>query len=191
MGVYTRGNKLYLRIKGTDGAWKKIATGFADDTAGQASAAKMLADLERGVASGPSVRGPCKPVPKRSPQTNKALTPSWWSDDWLPRTGLIYAIALVPDLDPTRIKIGKSASFEKGHRRVDSYRTSNPTMELIAFWDTDDPDRDEVQALLIAASIGTPIGGEVFQIEDFVSCWQAIDRELDQRRFGRMLGIEE
>jgi integrase len=47
--VFARGNKLYLRIKGVDGAWQKIRTGLS---AGEREAAtKMLADLEGKVAA--------------------------------------------------------------------------------------------------------------------------------------------
>ena len=56
--IFKRGTKLYLRIKGTDGQWKKLATGTADEKV----ARQLLADYEQKVAAVVTTRGECVTV---------------------------------------------------------------------------------------------------------------------------------
>jgi len=47
--MFTRGNRIYLRLKHVDGSWKNISTGLRDDEAGRKQAEKLQADMERQV----------------------------------------------------------------------------------------------------------------------------------------------
>ena len=47
--MFTRGNRIYLRLKHVDGTWKNISTGLKDDEAGRKQAEKLQADMERQV----------------------------------------------------------------------------------------------------------------------------------------------
>ncbi len=92
----------------------------------------------------------------------------------LPSTGegWLYAIALTPDADLRRIKIGWTSKLIGN--RLKSYRTANPGAMLLALWDAD---RD--QELAAHAAVDGRIGAsEVFQCADPWSATTAIGAAL-------------
>lgn len=92
--------------------------------------------------------------------------------------GVFYAICLMPDIAPNRIKFGFASSLQA---RIDAHRTTCPHLELIKKW----PCKSvyEPAAIAIAANGSAKLyGNEVYDVE---SIHETIDR-LD--KFFAMLG---
>jgi len=88
------------------------------------------------------------------------------------RTGTVYAISIVPEIDLCRLKIGYTTRPING--RLKDFRTTNPTAILVGLWDADPHDED-----LAHASLDGRIGrSEVFNCSDFVRALNAINEVL-------------
>jgi len=80
--IYRRGNKLWAKYKGPDGAWSYTSTGLA---VGQEAAARKILDLvEAQVAAGRAPE-PQPPNPNWTPAPRRGLTVAEWFDTWRPR----------------------------------------------------------------------------------------------------------
>jgi len=76
--------------------------------------------------------------------------------------GVLYVVQTVPDLDPSRVKLGYATD---ANQRVRSYRTLSPTAAIVKTW----PCRVtwELAAIdSLTAENCTPIGGEVYSCSD-------------------------
>lgn len=89
--------------------------------------------------------------------------------------GLVYAVALVPDIDVRRIKVGYTTrSIET---RIETFRTANPTLSLLGLWAA--PAEGEIVAHdAVSGRLGN---AEVFQVPDVVHALTTIDEALRER----------
>ena len=78
--------------------------------------------------------------------------------------GVFYVVQVIPDLDPLRVKLGFATD---ALRRLDSYRTLSPTVQLVKTW----PCRSswERAAIDSLSRICTPLSGEVFTCDDLLA----------------------
>ncbi len=89
-----------------------------------------------------------------------------------PSAGWIYAVAIVPDIDLCRIKVGfTERSIEK---RLAQFRTANPTAMLLGLWPGDRGSERAAHDAL-PGRVGT---SEVFQVNDLVAAFEVIDRAI-------------
>lgn len=104
---------------------------------------------------------------------------SAWLDDTTDRlngtsaidAGAFYAIQLVPDLSPKRIKLGFALSVEA---RLNDHRTAAPTATILRIW----PCRRSWESAAMASITRVAcalIGGEVFDCDDVSSMLQRAD----------------
>jgi hypothetical protein len=90
------------------------------------------------------------------------------------RDGWVYAVAVVPEVDLRRLKVGYTES--PIHQRMAAYRTANPTAILLGLWEGDRFDERRSHAAL-----GGRIGrSEVFQVADLRSALSKLDAALAQ-----------
>ncbi len=91
--------------------------------------------------------------------------------------GHVYVVALVPDLDRRRLKIGWTGGAVE--KRVDAFRTTSPTCELVAAWPA-----KRVQERLALTSIPGRLStrNEVFQVDDVDAALAILDGLLGPRR---------
>jgi hypothetical protein len=78
------------------------------------------------------------------------------------RTGYVYVLQVVPELKPTRLKIGFTT--RQPDHRVMEFRTVAPTAKCIALWHGD----EEMEALAIKTLCldGQKVGHEVVDVND-------------------------
>lgn len=77
-------------------------------------------------------------------------------------TGVLYVVQIMPDADPSRIKLGYATDAQ---RRLASYRTISPTAAIVQTW----PCRVSWEQAAIASLTAencTLIGGEVYMCSD-------------------------
>lgn len=147
--IYARKNRLWCRIKGD--RWVSQATPFL---VGQEAEAREFAAAEQAKLIGRSFLG---------------------ADNPRKYGGQVYAIAMVPDLDIRRLKVGYTA--RPIQVRFDTYLTSNPTAKLLGLWSV--PLLGEEIALrALKGRIG---GTEVFHVPDVQLALVAIDDALRSR----------
>lgn len=88
------------------------------------------------------------------------------------KQGWVYAVAIVPDVDLRRLKIGYTERPIGG--RLASFRTANPTALLIGLWEANRSDEDRAH-LLLPGRVGK---SEVFQVHDLAEALGAMDKLL-------------
>lgn len=89
--------------------------------------------------------------------------------------GLVYAVALIPDVDVRRIKVGYTT--RPIELRIEAFKTTNPTASLLGLWSA--PDTGELVAHgVVRGRIGN---SEVFSVPDVVSAITTVDEELRSR----------
>jgi len=108
--IYRRGNKLWAKYKGPDGAWSYTSTGLA---VGQEAAARKILDLvEAQVAAGRAPE-PQPPNPNWTPAPRRGLTVAEWFDTWRPRREKMrswyhergrFTAYILPDLGSLRLE---------------------------------------------------------------------------------------
>lgn len=91
------------------------------------------------------------------------------------REGWVYAVALTPDEDLRRIKIGFTA--KPIARRIQSFRTTNPRSVLVGLWEADRSD----ERLAHSTADGRVLDSEVFQVSDILETMRRLDRLLGVR----------
>jgi hypothetical protein len=89
--------------------------------------------------------------------------------------GLVYAVALMPDVDVRRIKVGYTT--RPIELRIEAFKTTNPTASLLGLW-TAPSDGEAIAHGLIRGRIGN---SEVFSVPDVVSAVEKIDEEMRRR----------
>ncbi len=78
-----------------------------------------------------------------------------------PEWGSFYVVALIPDVDGKRLKLGFADSVRA---RLEQHRTAAPTLELVRVWPCK---RTWERAVIDALGAGCRhVGGEVFDCED-------------------------
>jgi hypothetical protein len=88
------------------------------------------------------------------------------------RPGIVYAIALAPEIAPFRVKVGYSHRWPS--ERLASFRTACPTATLVGTW----PALPSDEAIAHAALPNRMPGSEVFVCNDVEALLVAIDRAL-------------
>lgn len=86
--------------------------------------------------------------------------------------GLVYAVALIPDIDIRRIKVGYTT--RPIELRLETFRTTNPTASLLGMWAAP----SDGEAVAHGAVSGRLGNAEVFHVADVVAAVVAIDEEL-------------
>ncbi len=112
------------------------------------------------------------------------------------KEGWVYAVAIVPEFDLRRLKIGFTSTPIVN--RLKAYRTANPTLLLVGLWEADRADESHAHAV-VDGQIGT---SEVFECRDLTQtlrhiCGALGDPDSDAseihneraRRVWRTLGI--
>ena len=94
--------------------------------------------------------------------------PLRWPDT---RPGDLYAISLMPEVRPLRIKIGFTRTIAL---RIRSFRAVCPTLELLRTW----PAEIEHEALVLSALPGRIGNSEVFVCDDSSALLATIDHVL-------------
>lgn len=90
--------------------------------------------------------------------------------------GWIYAVALVPELDARRIKVGFTEN--PVGRRLAQYRTANPTALLVGLWEGDRYS-EQLAHVALRGRIGA---SEVFHVENLDESLESIGRALLEPR---------
>ena len=89
--------------------------------------------------------------------------------------GIIYALQLLPDLVPNRLKIGFTSSPIE--RRLHQHRVTCPALVLLARWPASRRDEPKAHAL-VAGRLGSC---EIFDVLDVDAALRAIDSLLGER----------
>lgn len=87
------------------------------------------------------------------------------------RSGLIYAIATVPELDLRRLKVGYTTSLST---RMSSFRTANPTLVLLGLWNAD----KHAESAVHEALGGRLRASEVFDVDDLDGAFDSISAAI-------------
>ena len=145
--IYPRGRKLWARIKNEHGRWDSKPTPYY---VGQEIEAREYAARAQNAADERRARGVV--IGTMTVLVRKGSVPST-------RAGWVYAIALIPELIPWRIKVGFSTDIAE---RLSSFRSVCPTARPIGAWDADPAD----EAVAHAALRGRIGSSEVFVARD-------------------------
>jgi hypothetical protein len=89
--------------------------------------------------------------------------------------GLVYAVALMPDVDVRRIKVGYTT--RPIELRIEAFKTTNPTASLLGLWNAP-ADGEAIAHGLVRGRIGN---SEVFSVPDVVAAVTTIDEEMRRR----------
>jgi hypothetical protein len=89
-----------------------------------------------------------------------------------PSKGQIYVVAIVPDIDLCRLKVGFTE--RPMGQRLASYRTANPTAVLLGLW----PAPRGAEQLAHSAAGGRIGRSEVFQVDDLAAALQRIGEAI-------------
>lgn len=183
VGLYLRGQVYWCRVKNEHGKWVNRNTRYK---VGQEDLAQRYADaLQRSFDQlrddAPSTANKCIDVVAR---VAEAFAQTGEDSDtkenpWRAGPhGYIYAVQLLPELFPQRIKIGHTTMTVAS--RLHNYRTSCPDALVLAFWAGS---RDREQAVLRALD-GRIRRSEVFDCEDVDGVLSHLDRMLGRRLGG-------
>lgn len=89
--------------------------------------------------------------------------------------GLVYAVALIPDVDVRRIKIGYTT--RPIELRIEAFKTANPTASLLGLWASP----EEGEGIAHGVTGGRIGNSEVFDVTDVVSAVATLDEEMRRR----------
>lgn len=165
MGIYRRGSKLYIRYKDADGTWRGKHSGYRVGQEGLAR--EMYDEIVRLVAAD-------EQDDERDRLIREAPEPLEIPTEESAKGGWIYAIALIPDIDPRRLKIGRTTTTEGIVGRMRQYKTSNPTARLIGLW----PGDRRAEKIAHSAVDGRVGRTEVFQVNHVPSALAKIATAL-------------
>ncbi len=93
------------------------------------------------------------------------------------KPGFVYAVNLIPESTPYRIKIGYTEG--KPHQRLAAFFITCPTAALIGYWSAARADEGRVHASLRRSRIGD---SEVFAVDDLEACLDQVDRVFAEAR---------
>lgn len=162
--LWKRG-RLYVRLKGnrTPGKWSAHpAVGCTTEEEAQRYADRRQAAINQRYKRR-AAKNWTPPAPKRLPRARI-------DDD-----GFVYAVQLLPDLAPNRIKIGFTTSSID--RRLSQHRVTCPALKVVAHWKA--TRRDETRAhRVVVGRVGL---SEVFDVADVAAALSTLDALLGER----------